>query len=90
MSNIILDREDLVKALTEELYRVDPAKTDCNLNDLFDEYANEASYVADLFVANDLNFKGALFEVLNSSFGNGVCDEELLNEVYRNINERMC
>jgi len=39
MSNIIIDREDLIIALTGTLYEVDPAGTSCNLNDLFYEYA---------------------------------------------------
>jgi len=85
-----MNREDLVKVLTEELYRVDPANTDCNLNDLFDEYIDEANYVAALFVDNGMTFKTALFEALDESFGDGICDDELLNEVYRTVNERMC
>ena len=85
-----MKREDFVKALTEELYRVDPAKTDCNLNDLYDEYANEATYVAGRFIDNNMSFKLALFEVFDESFGEGVYDSVLLGEVYRNVNERMC
>lgn len=89
MSKIIMNREDFVELLSLALYELDPATTYCNMNDMFDEYASEAENVADLFVGNNMPFKMALFEVFDESFA-GAYNVELLNEVFINVNERMC
>lgn len=89
MSTVIINRDEFTKALTQELYLVDPAETQCNLNDITDEYINEARYVAGLFVENDMPFKLALFEVFDESF-DGHYDVEKLNRVFVTINERIC
>lgn len=89
MSKIIMNREDFVEVLTLALYELDPATTYCNMNDMFDEYANEANHVAGLFIGNNMPFKLALFEVFDEYFS-GAYNEELLNEVFLNVNERMC
>ena len=77
---------DLVEIATEILYAVDPASTDCNLNDMFDEYENEAALIAEYFIKENMMLKRAMFRAFDKQF-DGHYDEAKLTEAYRKINE---
>lgn len=87
MIKFVSTREDLVEVATEVLYEIDPANTYCNMNDIFEEYENEAALIADYFIKENMMLKRAMFRAFNEQFGKESYNEGLLNEAYRKLND---
>lgn len=56
--------EILVEIIEEALYNADPANTDCNLNEIYDEYNAEARLIAKAEINEIPNVAYEVFEAM--------------------------
>lgn len=82
-----MNRELLIELLEINLYEFDPAGTDCNLNDVYDEYATEAMLIADAFIAGD-SLKNSMIKVFDKTLNNAYNVEKLM-KAYVEVNTQL-
>ena len=87
MTMFVSTRNDLIEVATEVLYEIDPANTYCNMNDIFEEYENEATLLADYFIKENMMLSTALTRTFNEQFGEGNYNTELLRAAYLKLND---
>lgn len=83
-----MTKKDLVEVVTSILYHHDPAGTYCNLNEIYDEYRQEAEMITNLFYNKNHTVRHALLVTFDHYFKN-CYDIEKLGEAYREINAEL-
>ena len=89
MTTFVSTREDLIEVATRVLFEIDPANTYCNMNDVDNEYENEASLIAEYFIKENMMLSTAMTRTFEEQFGNGNYNTELLRAAYIKLNDYM-
>lgn len=72
--------------LNEILYDLDPARTACKENDVFDEYFSISSMIIEEFKISD-EIESAIVNVFNSMFWKGILNSDTIQHISSKFKE---